>query len=930
MRAFPEIPTIEEERLKAESRLLCKTDLHYLAKEVLGYNRLTDHYHARMAQDIDTPNYKFKLLLHPRGHFKSTIGTEARSVKKLLVNPDERILLTNVKLANSRKFLRAIAHHFEANPRLRWLWREWWIRQYATPFHKADMGDRLDWIVKNTQDEFTLLRPNEGREASITTGALDASMVSQHYSTILADDLVNREYVRTVEGVERSILYFKDLLDLLDPGGELCLIGCVTGDTKILMGDSSWKKIVDVTAGDMVYSYKDKKPVVRKVLAQIPQGEDDVFEIKTDRHTVRANARHPFLVVRNATDIEGGGEHTCGELSSLKQYAPKGICERCDVLRDAWREKWVRADELKVGDKVLTVARVNRDTCKHHYDGRRLTSDFFWLLGYLFGDGWLLQSENRGVVGVACALSAHDAENQKVLDLFEKWFYKRPSVTEYGYVRLDCQKTGLWLKELGFFGRAKDKRVPEWITKSRTCYKKAFIDGLIEADGSKIRGDGYRVELCNQGLVEDIYWLALTCGYRPTTIYERTREIQAPNSPKPVESTTYSIGLTYNTRQAWGLNQYNWRWERIKSIEHRGKEEVFDLTIEDSENFIANGYVTHNTRWAHMDLYGWIIEEFGGVASLVVPKGYVKEEVVAASEKCPDKDKRWLISIQPCYGDDGEPVFPEEFTKDVLTELERVKGPYEFGAQYNLNPTSKEGQKFKDEWFQYLDVMPDPKHLSVCITVDPAKSLLDNADMSAIVAYGYDKSNYMYLLDGINERLTVDELPEALFQFVRKWHGLAKFVYPVGFESVGFQETYIHVLQRMMLERNFFFGIEPIARRVQSKEERILRLVPRVKNGFYIPRRLMIQPFSDREPPYDLTQRLLWELIHFPLAGRDDLADATADQLEIVIPSKLPDNRPNMSLPNTKPDFIHPSILSDRQHSLRRIRAKQRQQASVR
>lgn len=561
MRAFPEIPTIEEERLKAESRLLCKTDLHYLAKEVLGYNRLTDHYHARMAQDIDTPNYKFKLLLHPRGHFKSTIGTEARSVKKLLVNPDERILLTNVKLANSRKFLRAIAHHFEANPRLRWLWREWWIRQYATPFHKADMGDRLDWIVKNTQDEFTLLRPNEGREASITTGALDASMVSQHYSTILADDLVNREYVRTVEGVERSILYFKDLLDLLDPGGELCLIG---------------------------------------------------------------------------------------------------------------------------------------------------------------------------------------------------------------------------------------------------------------------------------------------------------------------------------------------------------------------------------TRWAHMDLYGWIIEEFGGVASLVVPKGYVKEEVVAASEKCPDKDKRWLISIQPCYGDDGEPVFPEEFTKDVLTELERVKGPYEFGAQYNLNPTSKEGQKFKDEWFQYLDVMPDPKHLSVCITVDPAKSLLDNADMSAIVAYGYDKSNYMYLLDGINERLTVDELPEALFQFVRKWHGLAKFVYPVGFESVGFQETYIHVLQRMMLERNFFFGIEPIARRVQSKEERILRLVPRVKNGFYIPRRLMIQPFSDREPPYDLTQRLLWELIHFPLAGRDDLADATADQLEIVIPSKLPDNRPNMSLPNTKPDFIHPSILSDRQHSLRRIRAKQRQQASVR
>ena len=39
-------------------------------------------------------------------------------------------------------------------------------------------------------------------------------MVSQHYGLIVADDLINREYVRTQEMVEKSILYFKDLLDL--------------------------------------------------------------------------------------------------------------------------------------------------------------------------------------------------------------------------------------------------------------------------------------------------------------------------------------------------------------------------------------------------------------------------------------------------------------------------------------------------------------------------------------------------------------------------------------------------------------------------------------------------------------------------------------------------------------------------------------------
>jgi len=423
------------------------------------------------------------------------------------------------------------------------------------------MGDRLDWITKNTQDEFTLLRPYEGREASITTGALDASMVSQHYSLVLADDLVNREYVRTAEGVERSILYFKDLLDLLDPSGDLCLIG---------------------------------------------------------------------------------------------------------------------------------------------------------------------------------------------------------------------------------------------------------------------------------------------------------------------------------------------------------------------------------TRWAHMDLYNWIIEEFGGVASLRVPDGYIRDEIVEQAEKCPEEDKRWMISIQPCYDEKGESVFPEEFSKDVLDELARVKGPYEFGAQYLLSPTSKDNQRFSEDWFNYLDVMPNPKDLSVCITVDPAKSLLDRADMTAFLAYGYDSSNRMYLMDGLNERITVDELPEALFAFVRKWYNLSKFLYPVGFEAVGFQETFIHILQRMMLERNFFFNIQPITRRSSSKEERILRLVPRVKNGFYVPRRLMIQPYSQRDTPYDLTQRLLWELTNFPLAGRDDLADATADQLDIVLPSSLPRDNKVLVLPNAKPDFVHPSIISDRQYYLRAIQRKRRKTADVR
>lgn len=547
MRAFPNLTEQQEEVLKEEARQKCLEDLHYLAKHILGYDRLTEHYHRSMAKDIDTPKYKFRLLMHPRGHFKSTLGTESYPIKKSLENPNLRCLITNAKLDNSRKFLRTIAKHFNSNPRFRWVWRDWWIKKYATEYDRATMKDKLDWVVRDVQDELTLLRPGQAREATFTTGAVDASMVSQHYGLIVADDLINREYVRTQEMVEKSILYFKDLLDLLDPDGELLVIG---------------------------------------------------------------------------------------------------------------------------------------------------------------------------------------------------------------------------------------------------------------------------------------------------------------------------------------------------------------------------------TRWSHMDLYAWIIEEFGHKASYSVPVHIIHgqlEEALQRAEGTPDGEKSWLISITPTSPE--KPVFPEEFGPKVLQELLEAKGPYEFGAQYLLDPTPAEHQKFMEEWFKPLDLMSDTwlSTLDICITVDPAISLEDSACDSSVVVCGYDEHNRMFFLDGVSERLSEHELPEAIFDMVARWQKKGRFLLPVGFESIGFQQLYIYTMERMMLERGLFFAIEPIARRSMSKDERILRLVPRLKNEFYIPRKIIKQPYSRQGKPYDLVEKLKWQLLKFPFAGKKDLADALADQLDIVKAHRPPrELKAAPKIPKT--EFVHPSIVEDKKH----------------
>jgi hypothetical protein len=82
----------------------------------------------------------------------------------------------------------------------------------------------------------------------------------------------------------------------LEPDGVAVVVMCMTGDTPVTMGDGTRKRLADVRPGDEVLAWKEGRQVVRRVLNWASQGEDDVLELRTGNHRVRANARHPFLV----------------------------------------------------------------------------------------------------------------------------------------------------------------------------------------------------------------------------------------------------------------------------------------------------------------------------------------------------------------------------------------------------------------------------------------------------------------------------------------------------------------------------------------------------------------------------------------------------------------------------------------------------------
>ena len=92
-------------------------------------------------------------------------------------------------------------------------------------------GDLLprttDRHLRNNDSELTLTsRVNHAlREPTFSTTGLDAAQTSQHYDLIIHDDIVERRNVGTIDQIEKVIQYYKDSLDLLDPGKELWALG---------------------------------------------------------------------------------------------------------------------------------------------------------------------------------------------------------------------------------------------------------------------------------------------------------------------------------------------------------------------------------------------------------------------------------------------------------------------------------------------------------------------------------------------------------------------------------------------------------------------------------------------------------------------------------------------------------------------------------
>jgi predicted phage terminase large subunit-like protein len=200
---------------------------------------------------------------------------------------------------------------------------------------------------------------------------------------------------------------------------------------------------------------------------------------------------------------------------------------------------------------------------------------------------------------------------------------------------------------------------------------------------------------------------------------------------------------------------YEFEADVITSIADAGSAEVFDLEVHQTENFIANGVVSHNTRWAKRDLTGQIID------------ASVKKE--GSSE--------WEVIELPAIMPSGEPLWPEFWSIDELQKLKIELPISKWAAQYQQDPTSEEGALIKRDWWNIWEGDKAPSCSAVIVAMDTAFSKTERSDYSACVCFGvFDHPNSvgkpipnLILLDAWKDKLEFPELKATTVQYYKDW-----------------------------------------------------------------------------------------------------------------------------------------------------------------
>ncbi len=337
---------------------------------------------------------------------------------------------------------------------------------------------------------------------------------------------------------------------------------CFVAGTMILTA-SGQRPIEEVAVGDLVLTHRGRW---RRVTTTMTRHAAATVVLRGHGiPDVRTTAEHPFW----ARSRDRGWD-----------------AERRTNIRTFGQPVWLPAGQIDTSTYLAQIYPTEHVPPPVDIDQ---TLDFYWLVGRYLADGWRTRPNGKGRVVVRANPDESDAVEARIRRVFPCTRSRERTV-----VRFHISSAALydWLD--GFGSGAAGKQIPGWLLAVDPERAGALLDGYATGDGSPWQG-GWKSTTVSRSLALGI-----------ASLVQRACSIVASIHALPVPETAIIEGRTVRQRTQYQVvvpprNRSAFMdgligWKLVRSGRPGPAADVFNLSVDEDESYVADGCVVHNCQ----------------------------------------------------------------------------------------------------------------------------------------------------------------------------------------------------------------------------------------------------------------------------------------------------------------------------------------------
>jgi len=344
----------------------------------------------------------------------------------------------------------------------------------------------------------------------------------------------------------------------------------------LIVTSTGLRPIEAIAPGDLVLTHRSRWRSVASTMAK----ESDTVEVRGYGHYgIVTTPNHPFY-----------SKHITKRYPDRKSKTGK----RRGALRSLVENPYWPAAEAMEG-KLWATPHVYPESTIPTCAGAELSDSFFYFVGRWLGDG----SFNKGDVEICCGLHETKSFAARIAETPLKG--ADGQIVPHRLVDHGSSKLFVWGNApltrwlaTHFGSGCEGKRLPVWCLSMQTSWRRALLDGYVDADGHRDRRTV--TSSVSKALSLGIRLLAVTLGHA-ASLYRQPGQPGQIEGRRFIGQDLYRVAWTGDRKHETVFRDSSHTFFPVREVVPTGAcQLVFSLEVEDDESYVADGIVVHNCR----------------------------------------------------------------------------------------------------------------------------------------------------------------------------------------------------------------------------------------------------------------------------------------------------------------------------------------------